>query len=82
MKEKDKEGFRKLIKKRIGEDATDLQIAQFLRSLSSEEMFNLIMDMALDEMAKETTKAHPPDDGDYRDKCLFALNIYPKVLYQ
>lgn len=67
MKEKDKEEFRKMIKKRVGEDVTDQQIAQLLRSLSPDEMFNLIMDMALEEMGKETSKVHPADDVDYRD---------------
>lgn len=50
MKESDKELFKKKIKARIGEDATDQQIADFLRNLSTDEMFNLVMDMALEDM--------------------------------
>lgn len=65
MKEKDKEEFRKIIKKRIGEDVTDQQIAQFLRSLSPDEMFNLIMDMALEDMDQEKHNFCLPDDQEY-----------------
>lgn len=68
MKESDKELFKKKIKARIGEDATDQQIADFLRNLSTDEMFNLVMDMALEDMTQEKPDFNSPEDDDYHEE--------------
>lgn len=64
MKERAQELFKKKIKSRIGEDATDQQIADFLKGLSAEEMFNLILDIPLEDNAQEKPDFCLPDDED------------------
>lgn len=68
MKKNDKDIFIEKLKKRLGKNVTDQQLAVFLQSLTREEMLNLILGMAWDETMKEMPDLHLPDDSDYRDE--------------
>ena len=68
MKKNDQQIFIEKLKKRLGENVTDQQLALFLHSLSHKEMFQLIMDMALEETRNEMPDFPLADDSDYRDE--------------